>query len=129
MSVYPNAPYWPNPLPANVAPNGTSWVVVASDGTTYSTVAALLAAGKRPYPGLDPGGRIGSCLLHSISSTGGAGSGFLYKRDTTTAPSAVSDAENTVAGSDQQVSVACPFRLIWVKNVSGTDRIILDGRY
>lgn len=123
--------YAPNPLPANVSPGDTNWHVIASDGTPYTTMALLLAAGKRPYPGIDPGGRIKSCLLRSITTAGAPGSGVLYKLDPKngTAPTTIADADNEVGGSDQQVSLKCPFRIIWLKALSATDYIKLDGRH
>lgn len=117
--------YYPNPRNAKVAPASTSWVVVASDGSTYSTMALLIAAGKRPYPGLDHGGRIGTCLLHAVTSSGGAGSPIYYALDEPTTPTE----ENVLGGSDQQVSIAGPFRNLWLKLTNASDIVMVNGRY
>jgi hypothetical protein len=124
--------YFPNPVPFNASPGDTNWHVCSSDPANpfYDTVALLLAAGKKCYPGLSNGGKLGTCLIHSVNAAGtAAGSGVLYKRDTTTTPTQASDADNLVGGSDQQVNDAEPMRILWVKNITAGDRIIVDGRH
>lgn len=121
--------YAPNPKVANCAPATTNWQIVAEDGTTYNTLALLLAALKRPYPGLFRGAKLESCLMRTISAAGAAGAAALYKRDTTTTPSAISDADGELGGSDQQIGLECPFQILWVKLTTSTDRLLLDGRY
>lgn len=75
-----------------VAPATTSWRVISSDGGAYATVAALLAAGKQPFPksdgtiGLDPGMKLQSLTL-STSNAGAAGSGFYVAYNPQTPPS------------------------------------------
>ena len=118
--------HWaPNPLPCAATPADTSWYVVAQDGTTYASLALLLAAGKRTYPGLDGGGKIDSCLIRSIDTGGADGSAFDVAQDKAAAPT---NPDDLVSGSGQQVSLVCPFRNIWIRS-NGTDTILIDGRY
>lgn len=78
--------------PLEVAVGSTSWRVISSDGNAYASVAALLAAGKQPFPksdgtiGLDLGMKLQSVTL-STSSAGAPGSAFYVAFNPQTAPS------------------------------------------
>lgn len=65
------------------APGDTSIRILASDGSSYTTLALLQAAGKTPFPGLDPGMNLGKLSTRSIA-TGGTADGspfsFLYNQ-------------------------------------------------
>lgn len=82
----------PGKYALQVVPATTSWVVIASDGTTYATVALLLAAGKQPFPksdgtrGLDLGMKVQSLTLSTVN-TGAAGSAFYVAYNPQTQPS------------------------------------------
>lgn len=124
------APYWPNKRPLSFDLNDTDWHVVSASGEAYATVALLEADGKRHFGDLGPGGRIGQCLLHSVDSTGAApGSGVLYKRNAITTPTTAADADNYAGGGDQQVSLDCPFKILWLKMVAGTDLVKSETGY
>lgn len=126
----PNSPYWPNKRPLSLSPGTVDWRCVAADGSLHTTVAVLLAAGKRHFGDLGPGGRLGACLLHSVNAAGtGAGSGVLYKRNTLTTPTLATEADNLVGGSDQQISLDCPFKVLWVKNIVAGDLIKTEAAY
>lgn len=120
--------HYPNPAKGRFVPGVTTWVFLASDNSTYATMALLLAAGKKPYPSLDFGQRLGTCLLHTAASDGTAGSGCYYVRDMTTTP-VDADAENTVGPFDQQVNVSCPFHCIAVRLFNATDILFVNGRW
>jgi hypothetical protein len=119
---------WPNPLPQSWAPGVATWRVLASDGTDYASIAALQAASKNPYPGLDPGMTIGTCLIRTVATGGGPGSWVLFARDRITAPTDA-QAENEVGANDQQIAVSCPFRVLWIRLNTASDRFFCDGRY
>lgn len=133
---YTNTPYLPNPINASVAPGASAWRVLGINKSTravtaYSSVAALLAAGDRKFPGLDPGGKIGQCTIQALTSTGAVGSGVLYKLDPVggTAPTTVADADNEVDGSGQQLNLPCPFRTIWIYCLASSDVVKIAGRH
>lgn len=136
MLLQPNPPYWPSPRSGTVDINTTDWRVIGINKDTlvvtpYATMALLLAAGDRPFPGLDPGGRIGQCFIQALTSSGAVGSGVLYKCDPVggVAPTVAADADNEVDGGGQQVSLPCPFTVIWLKALDATDLVKLSGRY
>lgn len=127
MAVFASQ-YAPNPKRAVCDPDAATWVIVASDGTAYATYAALIAAGKTPYPGLDAGGFLESCLIKSKTSAGADGSPFLFRTNGTAAP-ASDDEAVSVSGSGQAWPVHCPFELIWIRLTVSTDEVTLDGAF
>ncbi len=135
LTLSPNAPYWPNAISGTVNPASTNWLIIGINKSTrvvtaYTSKALLLAAGDRLFPGLDPGGRIGQCLLNSVDSTLMAPGGpVLYKCDPITAPTTAADADNVEFGETQQISLPCPFRELWLKFTDATDYAKLAGRY
>lgn len=137
MLLQPNPPHYPNAISGTVNPASTDWLIIGRNKTTrvvtaYATKALLLAAGDRMFPGLDPGGTIGTCILNSVDSTGLApGSAILYKCDPAggVAPTTAADADNVLFGDTQQIVLPCPFTELWLKFVDAADFAKLSGRY
>lgn len=81
----------PGKYPLQVTPGTTSWVVISSDGNAYTSVAALLAAGKTWFPrtngtiGLDLGMKIQSITLSTVNA-GAPGSAFYVAFNPQTPP-------------------------------------------
>ncbi len=66
-------------LVTEATPTDTAIRILASDGTSYTTKALLDAAGKVPWPGLDPGMNLGKLSVRSLAAGGVTnGSGFNY---------------------------------------------------
>jgi hypothetical protein len=99
----------------------TTWHVVATDGTGYASVAAIIAAGKRPWPFLPGGSMVNALSLESIAAAGGAGSQFYYAWNTTTTPTT---GVSVVTGV-RQVSPGMVYNL-WIMKTVATDVIELS---
>lgn len=120
--------YAPNPVNAlyNASESG-AWKIIASDGSSYSTLALLTAAGKNPYPYLGAGMFLQYLTLRSENGSGAAGSGFYYQTGVTTAPSDFSKATWVAGGTPEPIPG--PVRYLWVyKTVSG-DRVFINGAH
>jgi hypothetical protein len=120
--------YTPNRASARYSAAGTGWVLIASDGTAHATYAALQAAGKVPFPGLDAGMFLQTLQLRSENASGADGSPFYYRVGSTTAPADDHEAM-LCSGSGQVHTVPCPVRLLWLKKTVSGDEIIIEGRY
>jgi len=103
-----------------------TYYVMASDGALYTTLAALLAAGKVPFPGLDPMMNMGELTLHSENS-GANGSPFFFRVNTATAPT--SDNAVHEAGGGQQYGIEGTITNLWLAVTDGTDKVIASLRY
>ena len=112
----------PNVAQVTATPPDTSWRVIASDGTTYTTLAALLAAGKTPYPGLDPGAYLQSLSIVSVAG-GAPGSAFSFRKNPLTTPTT---GQLVPAGVTWVMSGKV--ETIWV-STNGTDSLNLHGAY
>lgn len=86
------------------APGDTAIRILAADGSSYTTLALLEAAGKTPWPGLDPGMNMGKLSIRSIA-TGGTtdGSGFNYIINEIK-PSAISSMKRVSGGGQERQS-------------------------
>lgn len=127
----------PGKYPLQVAPATTSWVVIASDGTAYTTVALLLAAGKTPFPktnrtnstpgtvGLDPGMKIQSITLNTVNA-GAPGSAFYVEFNPQTAPSGT--AGEFIASGAYDVEPGHISQL-WVSLTVAGDTLSILARY
>lgn len=112
--------------------NSTSVVVIASDGTGYATIAALLAAGKKCYPGLDAGMDLSNLTVYTEDGAGGDGDPVYYTTNQTTAPTTAT--MRMVSGGGQKFTVEgvnrknlIPIRNVWISKTTGTDYAVLAG--
>ena len=121
--------YWPNRLIAQYSTSSTSWEVVATDGTGYSTLAALTAAGKTPFgvTAIGPGATIGQLTIRT--ENGGADGSPMWYQINGSAPSGTGSAE-FVSGSGQTI-IDSPGQMliIWVQKTTAGDTVILQAKY
>lgn len=67
--------------------SNAAWAVLATDGTGYSTLAALIAAGKTPFPNLEPGQKAAHLVLVTrASGVYTLGAACLFRTNQTVAP-------------------------------------------
>lgn len=118
--------------PLQLAPATTSWVIVASDGSTYTTKALLLAAGKQPFPksdgtiGLDLGMKLQSVTLSSVNA-GAAGSPFYVAFNPQTPPSGT--AAELIEPGGIYFNETGHVSQLWVALTTAGDTIDLLARY
>lgn len=124
------------------ADNSTVWEMIAEDGTGYTTLALMQAAGKLPYPAIAQFGQtLEHLTLRSINNANADGSQFYYAlpSDSSAFEGLVSDAArdavaNFCSGSGQTrtepgfngVSKR-PISCVWCRKTVGTDSVILEG--
>lgn len=127
------APFSPNKFFQQSAPGVTTWVIIATDGTTYGTLALLRAAGKTPYPasngtiGLDLGMKIQTLTMRSVTSAGADGSPFYCNINPEVTPTGTNG--QLISGSGQQFVHAGHIWTVWVSLTTSTDTIELLGSY
>lgn len=120
---------------AHFTTNTTSWQILASDMTGYSTLAAVTAAGKVPWPGLDSGMYLSTLAVKCENGSAADGSPFYIAYNQGTAP--VDDQAILVSGSGQtlvfngvNLTHSGPMiKCIWVRKTVGTDEVILTPDY
>lgn len=120
--------FFPNRVRAQHSTNSTSWQMIATDGTGYSTYDALLAAGKTPFPGgpFDFPVGLPQMLIRTAASSGVAdGDPVQVLTNSILSPSQeddlVSGAGQTLIFTDDSV------KNVWVKKKTGTDICIITG--
>jgi hypothetical protein len=121
--------YAPNRTTLDVTAVSTTWNVVAADGTLYPTLAALAAAGKRPWPALDPGTFLQYLTSRSALSTGiadGGPYGIAFNQST---PPTDTAGSRLVSGGGQTINDPGPLWNVWLRKTSGNDIIELVGGY
>ena len=107
----------------------TAWRAVATDGTAYTTLALLVAAGKTPFPGLDPGVTLATLLARSIAPAGPSdGSAFYIQFNSATQPGS-DNAAHFVSASGQTITFQGPFNNVWVRKTVAADNVVLEGAY
>ena len=111
------------PLPVYFAAAGgaTGWQIMALDGTGYTTVAAMQAAGKKPWPSLPLGAW--DCLIKTKGiAAGGDAPGSAYQivvNPTGGGPPATGD---EIAGLDYtQIDSTGYINTVWVSLSVGSD--------
>lgn len=106
-----------------------TWRVVASDLTVFASMALLLAAGKKPWPGLDQGQTCESLIVRSDTGAGADGAPFYiaFNRTDAVLPTDAT-ADDLVSGSGQQF-FDNQVRNVWIRKTVAGDRIFLRGRY
>lgn len=120
------------PKSINADPNSTDWVIVASDGTCYTTAALMAAAGKVAWPALDAGMGCQSVTAKSLASDGVSnGSAFQIAFNAASAPSTgqhVSGGGQALTLAAGQVEGMRHIYSVWIKASDATDllNITLD---
>lgn len=127
MGVIFVQPYAPNQRILHAITAATTWQMLATDGTGYATYAALQAAARTPWPGLDPGADLQILNARSENAAGADGSSFYIRFNTTVAP--IDDEAELVSGSGQVLPIPGPIRTVWIRKLTGADEVILAGRY
>lgn len=122
--------YRPNRVYAQFSTNDTGWNIIATDGTGYSSYAALVSAGKTPFPGAvsDFPTGIPQMLARSVASGGTTdGSPIQIKTQGIGTPTQEDD---LISGSGQTLTYNDDsIKLVWVKKSAGTDIALLTGFY
>src|SRR5215831_12855584 len=120
----------PNVLQTDIVQTGTAWSVVASDGALYPSVAALLGAGKKLWPGLDAPGHIQWWLTRSADSTGLAdGHAYLIAYNRQTAPPDDKTGARLMSGGGQTAPMPGPVSAVWIRRTQTDDIIQLVGSW
>jgi hypothetical protein len=136
MGAVFNSRYAPNPLEVKEANAVTTWIVLASDGVGYASLALLAAAGKKPYPwaygstpGLDQGSGmwLQTLTLLAEGAAGAAGSAFYYAVDRATQPA--NDLPGVLVVAATTVEIIGPLWNLWIRKTVGTDDVNLYGKY
>jgi len=99
----------------------TSWHVIASDGTGYTSFALMQAAGKLPWPNLPGGSMVNALSLEALAAAGGAGSQIYYAWNTVTTPTV----GISVLTGVRQVTPGMIYNL-WIQKTVGTDLVELS---
>lgn len=122
------------------APGDTLWHIIASDMTAYTTEAALRAAGKVPWPGLDQGMFLASLIASTRTATDAAGDDAYIAFNKGAAFAALAnDAARDAQAFDliftgSQLSIAGVNHLssfmidnVWCRLITGTDKLVLSA--
>ncbi len=113
-----------------ITTGGTGWKIIATDATSYDTLALLLAAGKVAWPALDPGEKLQHLVL--VARATGAvtlGSGFYFRTNLATAPTY---GALVLAGVTYSYPGMTPVERIivdnlWIKQSAASDIINITG--
>ena len=119
--------YEPNSVRIKDATSSTAWQCLASDGSGYASLAALAAAGKRLFPGLDAGGFLQRCILSSEGITGSGGGAFYVALNLSTQP--VDDSVGILVLPGTVFEFRGKVYNIWFRKLASSDKIVADGRY
>lgn len=113
----------------------TAFHILATDGSGYASLAALKAAGKIPFPNLEPGQPVGRLLVRSIATGGtAAGSPFYFQlnpQGTTINPTPpVQGSSPLVDGSGQTLSGGYGFvNQVWIAKTVSSDLVEVRAEY
>ena len=131
--------HFPNKVEFDFVIGVITWVILATDGTNYATLAALTAAGKSPWPhsytlsgtiqpGIDQGFNMLGPLTAQSDAAGAAGSLFYLETNLATAP--VTDNPGALAtGSGISFTDVGTLNNVWVRMLSATDKLRITLRY
>lgn len=114
--------YAPNRQTAVDTTNSTSFLLLASDGSTYSSVALLLAAGKTPFPGLDPGMFAQSVTVENVTAANAIAVAW------NTASTPTGDTSTLVPGGSQFTFPGQVWN-VWLQKSTGTDHVVATVLY
>jgi hypothetical protein len=137
MSVFQRR--YPNKIEFDASPGVNTWVVLATDGTVYGSLALLTASGKLPWPrsytlagviqpGLEQNTGLGS-LLAQTDAGGVAGSGFYLEYNLATAPATDNPATFTPAGGTYAIDDVGTLNNVWVRLLTASDKLRLTVRF
>lgn len=118
-----------------VSVGSSAWRIVSTDGNLYTDLAALLTAGKTPFPGGDPGMFPTQLMIRSRTAAHADGGNFLVATNLATAPA--DTAAMVVDGAGGQTLVlpgVSPVSVVhivnvWIKPVTGTDYMVITAEY
>ena len=130
---------YPNRIELEVVPGVITWVVLATDGTTYATLAALVAAGKKAWPqsytlsgvlqpGIDNFTGLGPLTAQS-DAAGSAGSAFYIEINQASAPSSDNPGALVLSGGSASYDDVASLYNVWVRMTSPSDKLRLTLRY
>lgn len=92
-----------NQLVTECTPGDTAIRILAADGTSYTTLALLNAAGKQPWPALDPGmNSLGKLSVRTIDSSGESTSSDFYYLINKVKPAATSSMVHVSGGGQER---------------------------
>jgi len=121
-------PQYPNETPvAKFSASSTSYRVIATDGVDYASLAALAAAGKTPFPGVDSGIQLGALAVVSTDGSNAAGSPIRVKLNSATAPT--SGTGQWIPGGTIGIFNPGIVTSVWVQKTVGGDVAELIYRY
>lgn len=132
-----SVPHRPNHHVGHIANNASTWRVIATDLTPHLTMAAMLTAGKVPWPGIEVGNMTGAILtLRSEDGSGADGGAFYWamnRGDPLFGGLANDGLRDNLAAlisaAGQTRDIEGPFRNLWVRSVAATGEIIADISY
>ena len=108
----------------------TNWHIVATDGTGYATLAALKAAGKKPFgcAGLDPGLFFQVVNVTTDNGSAGTSSGGYIAFNRTVAPASTPQGEGFMSPG---LNRTYPGRFwnVWVQKLATTDRWFFEAKF
>lgn len=122
--------YPPNLLkPMTITGSGAVWRVVGANGSTYSTLSALYAAGTKPWPNMPAGSFVNWLMLHNLNSTtDGEGSAFRFWINASDS-SEIGIGITVVTPGKIFIMDGKPVNNIWVYQHQSTDRLVILGGY
>ena len=123
MLIFPHAP---NKIGVQPVPSDTAWRIVASDGSTYTTVAALISMGKVPFPLVDAGITIQTLTMRTINANAD-GSPFYFSINPQVVPTGI--AGQLVSGSGQQFVAPGSIWQLWVKLTAAGDTLDILAQF
>jgi len=112
--------YGPNSKTIQFSQNDTNMNVWATDGVGYTTYAALVAAGKTPWPNLDPGSYVNNIDVRTLTGADADGSFCYFKTNPSTTPTKAT--AKSVSGSGQNfIAPGLIINQFWAQKVTGSD--------
>lgn len=131
--------YAPNNKVMKYTAAGTAWVVIATDGVGYASLAAMATAGKKAWPGFkDTDGDVGmflqSMTIVAESGAGAAGSGlYVAINKGATFSSLANDAARDDAAdfipAGGTRTYNGPVNNVWIRKVTGADEVSIVGYF
>jgi hypothetical protein len=132
--------HYPNKIEFDAAPGVITWVILATDGTAYATLALLLAAGKQPWPhsytlagtlqpGIDQGFNMLGSLTGQSDAGGSAGSAFYLELNLAVAPVSDNPGALVLANASASFNDLGTLNNVWCRMTSASDKLRLTLRY
>lgn len=102
--------------------NSTSILMIASDGSGHASYAALIAAGKVPFPGKPR--TVQQCSVENVTDVTKS---FRVAWNTKTTPDA--DGMTLVPGNVAQFTFPGAVKYCWIQKETGTNHLVFTGLY